>query len=60
MQEDKKCMHLCISWGWYTFCEGLQIQIAGLHTFLGDLMCQIGDLLFKNYILMDLVSNYIL
>ena len=40
-------MHLCVHLGWCTFCDHLQVQITGLHTFLGDPMCQIGDLLFE-------------
>ena len=45
--KAKKSIHFCVGLGWCTFCSDFQIQIAGLHTFLGDSVCQVVDLFFK-------------
>ena len=37
--------HLCVSLGQCTLCDQLQVWITRLHTFLGDLVHQVGDLL---------------
>ena len=52
-QKTKKGMHLCASLEQCTFHDHFQIQIAGLHTFLGDPMGQIGDLLFERKTMFD-------
>ena len=45
--KAEKGMDLCVGLGQCTFCNHFQIQIAGLHTFFGDLVCQVVDLFLE-------------
>ena len=47
VHKAEKGMHLHVSLGQCTFQDCFQIQIAGLHPFFGNPMCQVGDLLFE-------------
>ena len=45
--KAKKGIHLCVGLGQCTFHDRFQIQIAGLHTLFGNLVCKVVDLFFE-------------